>query len=87
MLQIEERIKVIKNKIDRAKNERIRAITKLEGLEKEEKEILEQLKELGVEPEQLADEIARLEKEIAEELSNIEQLLPQELLTDGREIG
>jgi chromosome segregation ATPase len=80
MQQLEEQIKGLKTKIEDAKNKRYRAEIRLEELEKKEKEILNQLAELGVEPNSLDEEIEKLEKEIQKEIEEVKQMIPQELL-------
>ncbi|PTM58911.1 hypothetical protein [Desmospora activa] len=84
MQQLEQRIKEIKTKLDEAKNLRYKAEVRLEDLERQEKEILAELKELGVEPEQLDEEITKLEREIEQGLQDAWALLPRELIHDGR---
>ena len=85
MQQLEEKIKYMKTKIEEAKDLRRRAELKLENLEKQERDILMELEQLGVKPDQLTEEINRLEQEVREGLQEVEQLLPKELLVDGDE--
>ncbi|GGE24818.1 hypothetical protein GCM10011571_28730 [Marinithermofilum abyssi] len=80
MQQPEERIKELKSVLEKAKNLRYKAELRLEHLERQEEEILQELKELGVEPEQLDEEIAKLEKEIDEQIQQAWELLPRELI-------
>ena len=74
-----QRLKEMKQKLEKAKNMRYKAEARLETLEREEKQILQELAELNVEPDQLEEEIQRLEKQIAEEMERIWSLLPAEL--------
>ncbi|MDR6224260.1 hypothetical protein [Desmospora profundinema] len=84
MQQLEQRIKEMKAKLDEAKNLRYKAEVRLEDLERQEKEILGELRELGVEPEQLDEEIARLEREIEQGIQEAWSLLPRELIRDDQ---
>lgn len=69
------RLQNLKNTIERGRTEVARAEATLESLQKQEAEIHSQLREMGVEPENLDAEIARLKAEVAEKLSQAEQLL------------
>jgi chromosome segregation ATPase len=82
MQQLEQRIKEMKAKLDEAKNLRYKAEIRLEDLERQEKEILAELEALGVEPDQLDEEIARLEREIEQGIEEAWSLLPRELIRD-----
>lgn len=79
-LEYEKRINQIKESLDKAKNMRIRAETRLEQLNKQKEEILEELKTLGVAPEQMDGEIERLRSEIEDLLGKAEKLIPEELI-------
>lgn len=79
MQQLEEKIKRIKLQIEKAKKEYTFAQARLEVLEKQEEDILQELNELGVKPEDLPTEIERLEQEIEEGLKKAWEYLPQEL--------
>ena len=79
MQQLEDQMKAVKEKLEKAKNMRYKAEARLEALEREEKQILQELAELNVDPDQLEEEIKRLEQEIAEEMDRIWNLLPSEL--------
>lgn len=69
------RLQNIKSQIERGRTEKARAEATLESLAKQEQDIVKQLAELGVTPENLEAEIERLKTEIAELLSKAEQLL------------
>jgi len=69
------RLQNLKNLIERGRTEVARAEATLESLQKQEAEIHAQLRELGVEPENLDAEIERLKAEIAEKLNQAEKLL------------
>lgn len=69
------RLQNLKGLIERGRTEVARAEATLESLQKQEAEIHAQLRELGVEPENLDAEIARLKADIAEKLNQAEALL------------
>ena len=69
------RLQNLKNTIERGRTEVARAEATLESLQKQEAEIHNQLREMGVEPENLDAEIERLKAEVAEKLNQAEALL------------
>lgn len=77
------RLQNLKNTIERGRTEVARAEATLESLQKQEAEIHSQLREMGVEPENLDAEIARLKAEVAEKLSQAEALLAPPPATAG----
>jgi len=79
----EERIRELREALERAKQMRIQAETRLEELARQEGEILRELEALGVKPENLAAEIERLDREIAALLDQAESLLPWDLVGRG----
>ena len=79
-LEYEKKINQIKENLDKAKNMRIRAEARLEQLNKQKEEILTELKELGVSPQELDNEISRLKSEIEDLIDRAEKLIPEELI-------
>jgi chromosome segregation ATPase len=79
MLQLEEAIKQIKTQLDKARNDLLKARARLESLEQQEEEIIQETRGLGVEPDQLQQKIVQLEEEIHHELEQAWGLLPLEL--------
>jgi chromosome segregation ATPase len=79
MPQLEEAIKQIKMQLDKARNDLLKARARLESLEQQEEEIIQETRGLGVEPDQLQQKIAQLEEEIHSELEQAWGLLPLEL--------
>jgi len=77
------RLQNIKSQIERGRTEKARAEATLESLAKQEQDIVKQLAELGVTPENLEAEIERLKTEIAELLSKAEQLLAPPAAAQG----
>lgn len=72
----EEKLQTLKEKIERAKNIKIKAETKLEALQKQKEEIIKQLEDMGINPNELEKEIKRLESEIITLIKDIEESLP-----------
>lgn len=77
---VEERIKELREALERAKQLRIQAETRLEELARQEGEILRELEAMGVKPENLSAEIERLDREISSLLAQVEALLPWDLV-------
>lgn len=75
----EKEIARLKNSLDKAKEIKYKAEARLEQLENQYDEILSELKELNIKPENLNDEIVRLEKEIQTMMEKIKQLLPDDI--------
>ncbi len=71
----EVRLNSIKTQIEQGKTEKTRAETNLELFTKQQQEIEAQLKELGVAPENIDAEIAKLDQEIEANLTQAETLL------------
>lgn len=69
------RLNSLKAQIEQGKNEKARAEANKETYEKQKQEIINQLAELKVAPENLDAEIARLDTEIQQGLAKAEQLL------------
>jgi|OM-RGC.v1.032544056 chromosome segregation ATPase len=77
-----EKLTRLKDGLEKAKDLRVKALTKLEGLEAQEQELVKELRsKYEVDPEKLEDEIARLEKQIAEMIAEIEAIIPWDLLS------
>lgn len=74
-VDVTTRLNAIKAQIEKGKVEKTRAETNLALYTKQRDEIIAQLAELGVTPEGLDQEIARLDQEIAENLARAEELL------------
>ncbi|HOV80372.1 MAG TPA: hypothetical protein PK728_09750 [Bacillota bacterium] len=75
VLDITARINGLKAQIEKGKVEKARAEANLAMYEKQRDEIITQLAELGVTPENVDAEIAQLDREIEENLARAEQLL------------
>jgi chromosome segregation ATPase len=76
-------ISQIKENLDKAKNMRIRAETRLEQLNKQKADIVNELEALGIKPEGLDLEITKLRKEIEDMITNINEMIPQDLIKNN----
>lgn len=74
------KLQKLKEGLDRANNLRIQAETRLEELSKQEKDLVEQIRAYGVEPDQLDEYIEKLQREIELLIDKIEQLIPWDLI-------
>ncbi|MFC0558532.1 hypothetical protein [Halalkalibacter alkalisediminis] len=79
-MSVEQQLTQIKKAIDKARDMRYRAEAKLEELENQKNRLLAELNELGVKPEELDQEIQRLEREIDLSLKETWELIPKELI-------
>ncbi|MCX7951781.1 MAG: hypothetical protein N2594_07505 [Clostridiales bacterium] len=79
MYNYEEQITELKKRIEVAKNKRIKAETRLEQLQNQKKEIIEEIIRLGFKPENIEEDIKKLEQEIQELIQEAEKLLPKNL--------
>lgn len=70
----------LKEELEAAKTMKVRAEARLEQLQKQKDDIIKELAELGVKPEQLDAEIQRLQAEIEQLIQQARQLLPSDLL-------
>lgn len=81
----------LKQQIDQGKNEKAKAEANKETYEKQKQEIIAQLAELQVAPENLDAEIAKLETEIQQALAKAEELLgatqPAQQPAQGRAVA
>lgn len=79
-MDYEAKIMELKDGLEKAKNKRIQAITRLEELEKQEKQYLAEARELGVDPDKLDEEILSLQNQIEKLSKEIEALIPWDLI-------
>lgn len=75
-MDIKTRIEQAKQRIERAKRAQAVAETQLQAAEQQKKDVTAKMAELGVTPETVADEIAKLEAKIAADLDKVEALIP-----------
>ncbi len=76
----EEKLNELKMNLEKANRFKIRAESKLEELNSRKEELLKELHQYGIEPENLNDEIEKLKKEIEDGIREANELLPLELL-------
>lgn len=76
----QEKLNTLKTAIEKGKELRTRALSRKEILEQQEKELLEEIRKLGVDPDRMEEEIAKLEKEKDQLLKEIESLIPFDLI-------
>ena len=69
------RLNNLKSQIETGKTEKAKAQANLETYTKQQEELIAQLGQLGVKPENLDAEIAKLDQEIAANLAEAEKLL------------
>ncbi|NLD49172.1 MAG: hypothetical protein GX660_18585 [Clostridiaceae bacterium] len=81
--EYDKKLNEIKENLDKAKNLRIRAEARLEELNKQKADILKELDQLGVKPEELESEIERLKAEIDELIDRADKLIPLELIKNN----
>lgn len=72
------RLEEYRKAIDRARTDRAKAEATKEQLEKQQEQIIAEIRALGVEPENLDATIAELEAEITADLDKLESLIPAE---------
>ncbi|NLD18320.1 MAG: hypothetical protein GX666_12195 [Tissierellia bacterium] len=80
MMNYEEELKKLKSDIDKANSLKNVAAANLKVLEEQEAQLLEDLKQLGVEPENLDSTIEKLKNEIEEMLKEANSLMPRDIL-------
>jgi len=75
----EKEIHELKEKIDTAKAMRYKAEARLEELQKQKQQLLDELAKLNVKPEELDSEIEKLNKELKELIEKARSILPQDV--------
>jgi len=76
----EKELNHLKNNLEKAKSLKYRAEARLEQLKRQEEDIINELKELGIKPNELDDEIENLSQEIEALFNEANKLLPKDLL-------
>lgn len=79
-LDYNKTITQLKDNLDKAKSMRIRAEARMEQLVKQKQDLLNEIEEYGIKPEELENEITRLKSEIEELIGKANRLLPMELI-------
>lgn len=73
-------LEVLKKNVEKGKELLGKAHGRLESLEQQEKDLVSQIKEQGVEPENLNDEINKINDEIAQLFNEANGLIPHDIL-------
>lgn len=79
-MNYENELNILKDNLDKAKNLKYRAEARLEQLTQQEEEIIKDLEELGVKPEELEGEIVKLTNVIESLFKEANELLPAHIL-------
>lgn len=80
MTDYEKELNILKNNLEKAKSLKYKAEARLEQLDKQHKDIISELKELGVNPDDLDKEIEKLTMEIESLFKESNELLPKDIL-------
>ncbi|MCX7843385.1 MAG: hypothetical protein N2489_10015 [Clostridia bacterium] len=82
-MEHERKLNQLKENLEKAKGLRIRAEARLEQLNRQKQEILDEILALGIKPEELDSEIQRLNREIEELIKTADEMLPMNI-TNGK---
>lgn len=76
-MSIKERIEKAKERLDAAEKAKTKAEAQLEAAQKQCDEVVEEMKNMGVTPETIEEEINRLSASVEENLKNVENNIPE----------
>ena len=79
-MNYEKELAILKENLDKAKSLKYKAEARLEHLKNQEDEIINELNELGVKPEELEAEIMKLAEVIESLFTEANELLPKDIL-------
>ena len=79
MNNLKDRLDAAKENVRKAENAKTIAETQKESAEQQVAEVVAKMKEEGVTPETINDEIQKLESKIDEDLAKVERLMPKDL--------
>ena len=79
-MDYEKELNVLRDNLDKAKNLKYKAEARLEQLNHQQQEIIKELEKLGVNPEDLEEEIEKLKTEIDKLFYEANTLLPKDIL-------
>lgn len=79
-MDYEKELSILKDNLERAKNLKYKAEARLEQLNNQQEEIIKELNSLGVNPENLEEEIQKLTSEINDLFNKANALLPRDIL-------
>lgn len=80
MSDYDKKIGKLKEDLDKAKNMKIRAEARLEELTKQRDEIIKEITSFGISPDNIDNEITKIDSEIVQMISEIESLLPRDII-------
>jgi len=73
----EQKLQDLEKKVNDLKANKIRAEEQLNSLRQQKDEIIVKLKQMGIDPNNIATQIAQLEKDINTQIANIESQIPK----------
>ena len=79
-MDYEKELNLLKDNLEKAKSLKYRAEARIDQLKLQEEEIIKELQDLGVKPEDLETEIKNLTDEINKLFTEANELLPKDLL-------
>ncbi len=79
-MNYEKDLNKLKEDLDQARNLKYKAEARLEQLQKQENEIIEEIKSMGIDAKDLDGEIAKLTKEINELFNEANALIPRDII-------
>ncbi len=77
MQDIQVRLNALRARAEQGRTEKAKAEATIESLRKQEEQIVAEIRALGIDPEGIDTEIARLDAEIQASLEQAEALLPR----------
>lgn len=80
MKNYEKELNILKENLEKAKSLKYKAEARLEQLNNQQQEIIKELKELGVDPNELEDEIKKLTEDIEKLFKEANELMPKDIL-------
>ncbi|AGB41540.1 hypothetical protein Halha_1602 [Halobacteroides halobius DSM 5150] len=82
MSDYKKQINQLKDKLDKANRKKAVAEDRLDNLKEKKKELLKQIEDYGIKPEELEDEIKELENKLQASLAKAQELLPDDQILD-----
>lgn len=79
-MDYEKELNLLKENLEKAKNLKYKAEARLEQLNQQENDIIKELEQMGIKPDELESEINKLTTEIQKLFKEANELLPKDLL-------
>lgn len=76
-MNYEENLKNLKEQLDKLRNMKYKSEARLEQLNAQKKDILNEIEELGIKPDELESEISKLKNEIDSLFNEANDLMPR----------